>query len=79
LNSTAALLRSYRDKYLATASRVRETVSFAYQHGGVALLDFLQAEQDYRAVQVSYLNLIGSYLNAASQLDMAVGKEVIVP
>lgn len=79
LNSTLALLRPYRDKYLATASRVRETVSFAYQHGGAALLDFLQAEQEYRAVQVAYLNLIGSYLSAASQLDMAAGKEIIAP
>ena len=77
LNSTVALLRPYKDKYLATASRVRETVSFAYQHGGVALLDFLQAQQEYRAVQVAYLNLVGSYLSAANQVNMAVGKEVI--
>jgi cobalt-zinc-cadmium efflux system outer membrane protein len=40
-------------------------------------LDFLQAQQDYRTVQLAYLNLIGSYLTAAGQLNMAVGKEVL--
>jgi outer membrane protein, heavy metal efflux system len=77
LNSNLALLRPYKSKYLQLATRVRETVSYAYQHGGASLLDFLQAQQDYRSVQVSYLNLIGAYLSAANQLNMAVGREVI--
>jgi cobalt-zinc-cadmium efflux system outer membrane protein len=41
------------------------------------LLDFLNAESEYRTVQLSYVNLIGSYLTAAAQLNMAVGREVI--
>ncbi|MGO9262530.1 MAG: TolC family protein [Bryobacteraceae bacterium] len=77
LNSNLALLRPYKAKYLQLATRVRETVSFAYQHGGSSLLDFLQAQNDYRSVQVSYLNLVGAYLSAANQLNMAVGREVI--
>jgi cobalt-zinc-cadmium efflux system outer membrane protein len=28
-------------------------------------------------VQLNYLNLIGSYLTAASQMNLAVGREVI--
>ncbi len=72
-----ALLTPYKDEYLAEAADVREKVAFAYQRGGAALLDFLQAQQDYRAVQQAYLNLIGSYLTAAGQLNMAVGREVI--
>jgi cobalt-zinc-cadmium efflux system outer membrane protein len=56
---------------------VRDTVSFAYQHGGASLLDFLQAQQDYRSIELNYLNLVGSYLTAASQLNLAVGREVI--
>ena len=77
LNGNLTLLRPYKEKYLQQAVRVRDTVSFAYQHGGASLLDFLQAQQDYRSIQVSYLNLIGSYLTAASQLNLAVGREVI--
>jgi outer membrane protein, heavy metal efflux system len=77
LTSTVILLQPYKDHYLAQASRVRDTISFSYEHGAASLLDFLNAQADYRAVQVSYLNLVGSYLDAASQLNLAVGREVI--
>ncbi|HMD17461.1 MAG TPA: TolC family protein [Terriglobales bacterium] len=77
LNSNVILLRPYKAKYLQQAVHVRETVTFAYQHGGASLLDFLSAENDYRSVQLNYVNLVGSYLISASQLNLAVGREVI--
>src|SRR5579859_192259 len=77
LNSNINLLKPYKRQYLEQAARVRETVLFSYQHGGAALLDFLNAESEYRAVQLSYVNLVGSYLTAAAQLNLAVGREVI--
>jgi cobalt-zinc-cadmium efflux system outer membrane protein len=77
LQSNVTLLQPYKERYLQQASRIRETISFSYEHGAASLLDFLNAQADYRAVQVSYLNLIGSYLQAAAQLNMAVGREVI--
>src|SRR5580692_5678493 len=75
--SNIALLKPYKEKYLAQAVRVRDTVLFSYQHGGASLLDFLNAESDYRTVQLSYVNLIGAYLTAAAQMNQAVGREVI--
>jgi cobalt-zinc-cadmium efflux system outer membrane protein len=77
LVSTLNLLRPYKDHYLAQSTRVRDTVTFSYQNGGSSLLDFLQAEQDYRSVQMNYVSLVGTYLTAAAQLNMAVGREVI--
>ena len=77
VNSTVILLKPYKDQYLDEASGVRDTISFSYQHGAASLLDFLDAQADYRAVQVNYLNLVASYLNAAAQLNLAVGREVI--
>jgi cobalt-zinc-cadmium efflux system outer membrane protein len=77
LSSNLTLLRPYKAKYLKQAERVRDTVSFAYQHGGASLLDFLNSQNEYRSVQVNYLNLVGSYLAAANQLNLAVGREVI--
>lgn len=77
VNSTLILLRPYRAKYLQQAVSVRETVRFSWEHGGASLLDFLSAEQEYRSVQLNYTNLIGTYLTAAAQLNMAVGREVI--
>jgi outer membrane protein, heavy metal efflux system len=77
LNSNINLLKPYKRQYLEEAVRVRDTVLFSYQHGGAALLDFLNAQSEYRAVELSYVNLIGSYLTAAAQLNQAVGREVI--
>ncbi len=76
LQSNLVLLDSYKTKYLRQAVRVRDTVTYAYQHGGSSLLDFLNAQNEYRSVELSYRNLIGSCLTAASQLDFAVGREV---
>ena len=77
LEANLILLRPYKTRYLAQASRVRETITFAYQHGGASLLDLLQAQQDYRGIELSYLNLMGAYLTSAAQLNLAVGHEVI--
>jgi cobalt-zinc-cadmium efflux system outer membrane protein len=77
LASTLILLRSYKARYLEQSVRVREAVAFAYQHGGASLLDFLNAQSEYRTIQLGYVNLIGSYLSAANQLNLAVGREVV--
>ncbi len=77
VNSDIELLKPYKRQYLQQAVRVRDTVQFSYQHGGASLLDFLNAESEYRTVQLSYVNLVGSYLTAAAQLNQAVGREVI--
>ena len=77
LNSNINLLKPYKRQYLEQAVRVRDTVFFSYQHGGASLLDFLNAESEHRSVELNYVNLIGSYLTAAAQINQAVGREVI--
>ncbi len=77
VRSAVALLKPYRDKYRAQATRVRDTVTYSYQHGGASLMDFLNAQSDYRTVQLAYLQLVGTYMTAAAQLNLAVGSEVI--
>ncbi len=77
LNSTLNLLRPYKSKYLPMSAKIRDTVSYAYQRGAATLLDFLDAQKSYRDTELSYLNLIGTYLTAASQLNEAVGNEAI--
>jgi outer membrane protein, heavy metal efflux system len=77
VRSNIALLKPYKDKYNAEALRVRDTVSYSYLHGGASLMDFLNAQSDYRQVQLAYAQLLGAYLTAAGQLNLAVGREVI--
>lgn len=77
INSNLILLKTYRANYLQRAMQVRDTIFFSYQNGGASLIDFLQAQQDYRSVRLNYANLIGAYLTAAAQLNLAVGREVL--
>jgi outer membrane protein, heavy metal efflux system len=77
LESNLSLLRPYKAKYLQLSVRVRDTITFSYQHGGASLLDFLNAQAEYRSAQLNYVSLVGSYLTAAAQLNMAIGREVI--
>ncbi len=71
------LLRPYKAKYLPLAADVRDRMSFSYQNGGASLLDFLDSAKSYRDTRLAYLNLIGSYLTVAAQLNLAAGREVI--
>ncbi|HXY11046.1 MAG TPA: TolC family protein [Terriglobales bacterium] len=77
VESTLILLRPYKARYLQQSVRVRDTVFFSYQNGGASLLDFLNAQSEYRSIQLSYVNLVGAYLTAAAQLNMAVGREAL--
>ena len=77
VRSNIELLKPYKAKYKDQALRVRDTVTFAYEHGGASLMDFLNAQSDYRQVQLAYAQLIGAYLTAAGQLNLAVGREEI--
>jgi cobalt-zinc-cadmium efflux system outer membrane protein len=71
------LLKPYKTRYLPLALDVRDRMSFSYQNGGASLLDFLDAEKGYRDTRLAYLNLIGSYLTATAQMNMAAGREVL--
>jgi outer membrane protein, heavy metal efflux system len=77
VKSNMILLKPYKEKYLAQALRVRETITFSWERGAASLMDFLNAQSDYRQVQLSYIQLLGSYLTAASELNLAVGSEAI--
>ena len=77
VRSNIELLKPYKAKYNAEAQRVRDTVTYSYQHGGASLMDFLNAQSEFRQVQLAYAQLVGAYLTAAGQLNLAVGREVI--
>jgi cobalt-zinc-cadmium efflux system outer membrane protein len=77
VENSITLLQPYKAEYRDLATRVRDTVTYSYNQGGASLMDFLNAQCGYRAVQLAYLQLIGTYLTAAGQLNMAIGREVI--
>jgi outer membrane protein, heavy metal efflux system len=77
LVSALNLLRPYKTEYLKLAADTRDRVSFSYHNGGSSLLDYLDAEKAYRDTKLAYVNLVGSYLTAAAQMNMAAGHEVL--
>jgi len=77
LVENVTLLKPYKGKYLPLATDVRDKMSFSYRNGGASLLDYLDAEKSYRDTRLAYLNLVGSYLTAAAQMNLAAGREVI--
>jgi cobalt-zinc-cadmium efflux system outer membrane protein len=77
VQSTINLLKSYKESYLEEAAQIRDKVRFSYENGGNSLLDYLDAEKGYRDTRLAYLNLIGSFMAAAAQMNQAVGREVL--
>jgi outer membrane protein, heavy metal efflux system len=77
VTSELILLQPFKNRYLGQASSIRDTIAFSYEHGAASLLDFLNAQADYRSVQINFLNLVAAYLEATNQLNFAAGREVI--
>ena len=77
VRSNIALIKPYKAQYLDQSVYVRDTVTFSYEHGGASLMDFLNAQSDYRVVQLAYLQLIGAYMTAVGQMNLSVGHEEI--
>jgi cobalt-zinc-cadmium efflux system outer membrane protein len=71
------IVRLYRSGYLDVAQKDRDIAEYAYQRGAVSLLDFLDAERNYRATQLAYRQALASYLLALEQLRQAVGTRTL--
>ena len=73
LEEAGQIAHLLKSTYLDVAQRSRDISEYAYRHGGMALLDFLDAERTYRATQLAYRQAIAGYLSALEQLRQAVG------
>jgi outer membrane protein, heavy metal efflux system len=73
LQEGARIAQLFRTSYLDVAQRSRDISEYAYHRGGLALLDFLDAERTYRATQLAYRQAVAAYLTALEQLRQAVG------
>jgi outer membrane protein, heavy metal efflux system len=71
------IVQLYRSGYLDVAQKDRDIAEYAYQRGAVSLLDFLDAERNYRATQLAYRQALASYLLALEQMRQAVGARAL--
>ncbi|HET6218511.1 MAG TPA: TolC family protein [Acidobacteriaceae bacterium] len=76
--TTAKVLSDrYNGHYLAEAKDVLSIAEFAYQRGGLSLLDYLSALQDDRATSLNALNSYAQTWMAIHQLSFASATEVV--
>ena len=67
----------YNGHYLAEAKDVLSIAQFAYEHGGIALLDYLSALQDDRTTSLNALNSYAQTWMAIHQLSFASATDVV--
>jgi cobalt-zinc-cadmium efflux system outer membrane protein len=67
----------YNGHYLAEAKDVLSIAQFAYDHGGIALLDYLSALQDDRTTSLNALNAYAQTWLAIHQLSFASATDVV--
>jgi cobalt-zinc-cadmium efflux system outer membrane protein len=67
----------YNGHYLEEAKDVLSIAQFAYEHGGIALLDYLNAIQDERTTTLNGLNAYAQTWMAIHQLSFAAATEVV--
>jgi outer membrane protein, heavy metal efflux system len=67
----------YNGHYLAEAKDVLSIAQFAYERGGIALLDYLSALQDDRTTSLNALNSYAQTWMAIHQLSFASATEVV--
>jgi cobalt-zinc-cadmium efflux system outer membrane protein len=72
-----ALSDRYNLHYLQESRDVLSIAQFAYEHGGIALIDYLDAVRDSRSVANDALNAYAQTWLAIHQLSLATATEII--
>jgi outer membrane protein, heavy metal efflux system len=75
--TSKALSDRYNGHYLDEAKDVLSIAQFAYQQGGLALIDYLNAVQDQRTVSLNALNSYAQTWLAIHQLSFASATDVV--
>jgi len=73
VNSNARVAQIYVSGARNDAKLSRDISEYSYRRGGLALLDFLVAQRNYDAIELSYRQAVAAYLTAIEQLRQAVG------
>jgi cobalt-zinc-cadmium efflux system outer membrane protein len=73
VKSNEEVVQLYTSGYLKQAQDSRDISEYAYKRGADSLLDFLDSERSYRAVQLAYRQALAAYMTALEQLKEAEG------
>jgi cobalt-zinc-cadmium efflux system outer membrane protein len=73
VRSNEEVVQLYTSGYLKQAQDSRDISEYAYKRGAASLLDYLDAERSYRAVELAYRQALSSYMTALELLKEAEG------
>jgi cobalt-zinc-cadmium efflux system outer membrane protein len=73
VESNGRVVQIYRSGVLDDAKTSRDISEYSYRRGNTALLDFLVAQRNYDAIELSYRQALAAYLTSIEQLRQAVG------
>jgi cobalt-zinc-cadmium efflux system outer membrane protein len=73
VETNAQVVDLYSSGYLKQAQDSRDISEYAYKRGAASLLDFLDAERSYRAIQLAYRQALANYMLSLELLREAVG------
>jgi cobalt-zinc-cadmium efflux system outer membrane protein len=74
-NSSNKIVSRYETELLERARKVRERMELAYQKGGTTVLDFIDAQREYKGVMLDYATASVNRINAYYDLAKALGVE----
>lgn len=74
--TSRSLSDRYTTHYLDEAKQVLEIARFSYEHGGIALIDYLDAVRDNRTITTDSLNAYSQTWMAIHQLSYVTATEV---
>ena len=75
--TTKGLSDRYNGHYLAEAKDVLDIAQFSYEHGGLALLDYIDALRDYRSTSSDALNAYANTWMAIHQVSYVTATDVV--
>ena len=78
LQSNDRVVKIFTSGARETALKSRDISEYAYRRGAIALLDFLNAERQYRATELAYRQAVAAYVTSIEQLRQAVGSRSLI-
>jgi outer membrane protein, heavy metal efflux system len=74
--TTTSLVQRMESRLLKSAQKARDLAKFQYDKGATSLLEFLDAQRTYSAINAEYRQDLAAYWTAVFQLEQAVGTEL---
>ena len=71
------VVKLYVSGYLKQAQDSRDITNYAYNRGGVSLLDLLDAERSYRSTELAYRQTLANYMISLEQVKQAIGSRTL--